>query len=282
MFWILSALFACHIPVEAQEFNFNDTGSPEDTYELEYVDLWPAKVVLDSSKNQFKLVWFETDPPRHTDIQFSDIAKLQLLPMYEGHVQELQIRLKDGRTFLLDKGPNTRKTAQTFAVLAQVSIDEIGPKSKSKRLIPTPVPDRMAPIMVIGSLEGADVLTPPSTKKITTVAESDPTVDTSFDNSTLSSALDKGSIDQTIKSNMTRFRSCYVKESRKSPNLAGNVNVKFTLNKAGEVTSAQIASSSIQSPLVEKCVLQQIQGLKFDPQAKESTEVVYPFVFSKQ
>ncbi len=280
MFWILSALFACHIPVEAKEFNFDDTGTPENEYALEYVDLWPAKVVLDSRKNQFKLVWFETDPPRHTDIQFSDIAKLKHIPIYEGHVQELQIHLKDGRTFLLDKGPNTRKTAQTFAVLAQVSIDESSPKSI--RLIPNPLPDRAAPILVIGSLEGADVLTPPSTKKITTVAEADPTVDTSFDNSTLSSALDKGSIDQTIKSNMARFRSCYVKESRKSPNLAGNINVKFTLNKAGEVTSTSIASSSIQSPLVEKCVLQQIQGLRFDPQPKQSNEVIYPFVFSKQ
>ena len=50
-------------------FDSDDTGQAKGEAELNYVDLFSAKIVLDTSRNQFKLVWFDTDPPRHTDIQ---------------------------------------------------------------------------------------------------------------------------------------------------------------------------------------------------------------------
>jgi TonB family protein len=280
MFWIISSLFACFTNVEAQEFNFDDTGVEEAKYELDYVDLWPAKIVLDTSQNLFKLVWFETDTPRHTDIKLTDITQLRQVPAYEGYTQELQIHLKDGRYFLLDQGPTTRKTAQTFAVRAQTKIIDTTPQSK--RIVPKPKPERSSPILVIGSINDPSALTPPSTIKVVTEKEADPSVDSTFDNSTLSSAAEKVSIDQTIKSNMGRFRSCYVKEGRKSPNLKGRIDIKFTVETDGTVSSAEIASSSMPSPLVEKCVVQQMQGLRFEPQKETQKDVVYPFVFTKQ
>jgi TonB family protein len=89
-------------------------------------------------------------------------------------------------------------------------------------------------------------------------------------------------VDITIKTNMSRFRSCYVKESRKFPGLAGRVDIKFILNKDGKVQETSVVSSSLKSPLVAKCVEQQLMGLQFEPQEKDGTEIVYPFVFSKQ
>ena len=55
-----------------------------------------------------------------------------------------------------------------------------------------------------------------STTKI--VTEIEETTEVSFDNSTLMSAAERSTVDITIKSNMSRFRSCYVKESRKFAN----------------------------------------------------------------
>ena len=279
---ILSTLIGCHNTAIAQDdfdvsFDLDDTGEASGAFELNYVDLWPAKIVLDTSRNQFKLVWFDTDPPRHTDIQLQDISRLQLVPSFSGHIPELQIHLKDGRDFLLDKGASSRETAQTFAALARVPIQD--ENVKVKRIVPKSVPERKSPILVIGDLMGPDVLTPPSTKKIVTEIEETPEV--SFDNSTLMSAAERSTVDITIKSNMSRFRSCYVKESRKFANLSGRVDVKFTLNPDGTVKETSIASSSLKSPLVEKCVQQQLMGLKFEAQQSE-TEMVYPFVFSKQ
>ena len=126
-----------------------------------------------------------------------------------------------------------------------------------------------------------DVLTPPSTTKIVTAVEEEVKSEDSFDNSTLMSAAERSTVDITVKSNMSRFRSCYVKESRKFPNLSGRIDVKFTLNPDGTVKETSIASSSLKSPLVEKCVQQQLMGLQFEPQ-KAETEMVYPFVFTKQ
>ena len=279
---ILSSLIGCQNTALAQEdfditFDLDDTGQASGAFELNYVDLWPAKIVLDTSRNQFKLVWFDTDTPRHTDIQLQDISRLQLIPSFAGHIPELQIHLKDGRDFLLDKGASSRETAQTFAALARVPIQD--DNVKIKRIVPKSVPDRTSPILVIGDLTDPDVLTPPSTKKIVTVVEK--TTEQTFDNSTLTSAAERSTIDVTIKSNMSRFRSCYVKESRKFSDLSGRIDIKFTLNPDGTVKETNIASSSLKSPLVEKCVQQQLMGLKFEPQ-KAETEVVYPFVFTKQ
>ena len=279
---LLASLIGCHNTAIAQDdfdvsFDLDDTGEASGAFELNYVDLWPAKIVLDTSRNQFKLVWFDTDPPRHTDIQLQDISRLQLIPSFSGHIPELQIHLKDGRDFLLDKGASSRETAQTFAALARVPIQD--ENVKVKRIVPKSVPDRKSPILVIGDLMGPDVLIPPSTTKI--VTEIEETTEVSFDNSTLMSAAERSTVDITIKSNMSRFRSCYVKESRKFANLSGRVDVKFTLNPDGTVKETSIASSSLKSPLVEKCVQQQLMGLKFEARQSE-TEMVYPFVFSKQ
>ena len=279
---ILSSLIGCHNTAIAQDdfdvsFDLDDTGEASGAFELNYIDLWYAKIVLDTSRNQFKLVWFDTDPPRHTDIQLQDISRLQLIPSFSGHIPKLQIHLKDGRDFLLDKGASSRETAQTFAALARVPIQD--ENVKVKRIVPKSVPERKSPILVIGDLMGPDVLTPPSTTKI--VTEIEETTEVSFDNSTLMSAAERSTVDITIKSNMSRFRSCYVKESRKFANLSGRVDVKFTLNPDGTVKETSIASSSLKSPLVEKCVQQQLMGLKFEARQSE-TEMVYPFVFSKQ
>lgn len=283
MLWIVLSMLGCHNPAIAQEaFNFDDTGTADFAEELNHIDLWPAKIVLDTSQNQFKLVWFEAESPRHTNILLKDIVKLQHIPSFEGYIQELQIHLTDGRVFLLDKGPTTRKTAQTFAVLAKVSIDEAKPKSK--RLVPKPIPERPSPVLVIGSLDGPDVLKPPSRTKIVTEVEvvEDPTLDTEFDNATLSSAVEKTSIDQTIKNNMGRFRSCSANGTQKSTILSGRIDVRFTIDKSGSVIETSIASSSINSPSVEQCVMQQLQGLKFSDQPNERNDSVYPFVFSQQ
>ena len=78
----------------AQDFNLDDTGVEEETLTVEHTDLWPAKIVLDTTKRTFKLVWFETDPPRHTDIEFVLVSSLQLVPQYEGRPIEYDLVIR--------------------------------------------------------------------------------------------------------------------------------------------------------------------------------------------
>ena len=131
-------------------FDLSDTGvDEEEVYKLDYVDIWPTKIVLDATANKCKLVWFETETPRHTDIPFSDIATLKLIPQYEGRPNELQLHLKDGRSFLLDMGPQVRKTAQTFTALSKVPVQD--GSSKDTRIVPKPKPERAKPVLTVGA-----------------------------------------------------------------------------------------------------------------------------------
>ena len=252
----------------AQDFNLDDTGVEEEAPTIEHTDLWPAKIVLDTTKKTFKLVWFETEPPRHTDIEFALISSLQLVPQYEGRAAELQILLTDERKFLLDVGPHIRKTAQTFSVLAKTPM--VNASTKSERIIPKPAPKRNAPVLVIGSLEGPDVLLPPSESTM----EDGPHLQTPVGNLTVNTE----SVDYIIKQNMGKFRPCYAKQRESNDALSGRVDVEFTLNTKGEVSSAEIKSTTLNNSLVETCVLHQLRGLAFHPPSKEKT-ITYPFMF---
>ena len=251
----------------AQDFNIDDTGIEEEEATVEHIDLWPAKIVLDTSKKTFKLVWFETDPPRHTDIDFSLVTSLQLVPQYEGRSSELQILLNDERKFLLDYGPQIRKTAQTFSVLAKTPMVEAS--SKSERIIPSPAPKRTSPVLVVGSMDGPDVLLPPSESTMESRTDMETFVKVN---------VNTESVDYIIKQNMGRFRPCYAKQREGNADLSGRVDVEFTLNIKGEVTAAEVKSTTLRNSLVENCVLHQLRGLAFHAPTKEKT-INYPFMF---
>ena len=277
LFLLVTPFLACGQPAVAQDaFNLDDTGEADTTGDLDYIDLWPAKIVLDPKHNQFKLVWFETDPPRHTDIYLADIERLKQIPAYEGYIPELQILLKDGRTFLLDLGASTHKTAQTFAAMAGVPIAQESPKST--RLVPKPSPKRANPTLVIGDITSPDTLLPPSTTEIRTAGA--PVKKEFYDNSKLTSLADRSSIDLTVNKNMARFLSCYRSESKNSPNLMGRVDVTTILKKDGTVKEATVSFTSLDNSNVERCLVQQMMGMQFETQGMEDVNFVYPFVFS--
>ena len=254
----------------AEDFNLDDTGVEVEELTVEHRDLWPAKIVLDTTQRTFKLVWFETDPPRHTDIDFSLVESLQIIQQYEGQPPELQIVLKDDRKFLLDFGPQIRKTAQTFSVLAKTPM--VDAPAKTIRIIPKPTPDRASPVLVIGSLNGTDVLLPPSASTI----GKGPGLETPIG----IVSIDTKSVDYIIKQNMGRFRPCFVKQSEVS-RVSGRIDVKISLDHAGKVSEANIYSSSINNSLVENCVLHQVRGLSFTPPKEGEESITYPFLFSQ-
>lgn len=267
----------------AEEFNLNDTG--EDTIEdigLDPIDLWPEKIVLDASENQMLLVWFHTDPPRNTTLPFKEIQQLNLVPNHEMRTEELQIELKDGRIFLLDFGLNSRHSAQTFSAVTFNKLVKASPKAD--RIIPKQAMQRNAPILVLGSVTADDALTPPS-KVIKSTKPKEEKYEMQSIGENIKGDKAKGkvsetSVDMSIKRNMNRFRSCYIREVAKNPSLSGRVDVEFTISDEGKVNGAKIVSSELQNPVVEKCILQHLQGIQFDPSVGGTAQITYPFIFS--
>ncbi len=266
----------------AQDFNLNDTGDNDfEDLGLDPIDLWPNKIVLDASENKMLLVWFHTDPPRNTTIPFAEIQQLNLVPNHEQKTEELQIELKDGRIFLLDFGANSRHSAQTFSAVTFKKLVKSSPKVD--RILPIPALQRNTPTLVLGSVTGEDALSPPSKAIKTTKKEDDYTLQSVGNDINKDKAIGRvsdTSIDMTIKRNMNRFRSCYIREVSKNPSLAGRVDVEFTINDKGNVNGAKILSSELKNPVVEKCILKHLQGIQFDPSVGGTAVITYPFIFS--
>ena len=94
-------------------------------------------------------------------------------------------------------------------------------------------------------------------------------------------ALDRALIDKVIKQNMNRLRYCYQRELSKDPTLGGKIVVKFSIDKAGGVSSAAIKSSSMNSAAVESCLTKSFMSFKFpEPKGGGVVIVSYPFLFS--
>lgn len=79
---------------------------------------------------------------------------------------------------------------------------------------------------------------------------------------------------RVVMSRMGSFQACMDLD----PNAKGGVNVAFSINTGGGVSSASIGSSSLKNPRIEGCVLRVFNRLKF-PAADKSTNASFPFLF---
>jgi TonB family protein len=76
------------------------------------------------------------------------------------------------------------------------------------------------------------------------------------------------------------IQSCYERELKKNPNIAGKVVVRFNIGTAGRVTSASVASSSLGAPAVGSCVVSRIKSWRFPKPEGGSVTVTKSFVFA--
>jgi uncharacterized membrane protein YgcG len=96
-------------------------------------------------------------------------------------------------------------------------------------------------------------------------------------------ALDKSIIDRIVKQHLPQIRYCYQKELNKNPKLFGKIVVKFVISKEGEVSSASTKSSTMNNPIVEKCINSRFMRMRFPkPKGGGIVIVSYPFVFNAQ
>lgn len=87
--------------------------------------------------------------------------------------------------------------------------------------------------------------------------------------------LDRDAIRKVIRANISQVRTCYERELKARPALAGTTNVSFTIAPDGAVTSA---TGGGFDPEVDACVAGAVKALKF-PAGQAETNVNYPFTF---
>jgi hypothetical protein len=94
--------------------------------------------------------------------------------------------------------------------------------------------------------------------------------------------LDKDQIAAVINRHIGEVIYCYEKGLQVKPSLSGRVGVKFVINGRGIVSSAGVASSSLNSAQVEGCIVNHLRTWKFPkPVGGVNVKVQYPFVLKR-
>lgn len=96
------------------------------------------------------------------------------------------------------------------------------------------------------------------------------------------SGLDRDQIAAVINRNLGQVRFCYEQGLQGSPDLNGRVAVDFVIGGNGAVKTASVANTSLNSKLVEDCILLRLKSWKFPlPQGGVDVKVSYPFVLRR-
>jgi TonB family protein len=96
-------------------------------------------------------------------------------------------------------------------------------------------------------------------------------------------ARSPGNIQRTVMMNMAALRYAYNKRLREKPGLAGEIEVKFTINEFGKVLSAQIVKSTMRDSEFESVLVGRVKIMDFEKinVAGDVTTVTYPWVFGQ-
>ena len=94
--------------------------------------------------------------------------------------------------------------------------------------------------------------------------------------------LDRYLIADVNKRNMGQVRFCYEQALQGEPSLAGRVAVAFTIGGNGQVRIAGVDSTTLNSKMVEDCILMRLKSWKFPlPEGGVDVKVSYPFVLRR-
>jgi hypothetical protein len=78
-----------------------------------------------------------------------------------------------------------------------------------------------------------------------------------------------------------RFTRCYEQQMRRTPRLAGDVVIRYTVRADGTTRNVEVKRTTLNSPPVERCMIKVGQSLRFPGEAdRADTKVIYPFRFA--
>ena len=95
-------------------------------------------------------------------------------------------------------------------------------------------------------------------------------------------SIDRDAIEAAIRAHRDEFRYCYEKELNTGhPTLAGKVVTAFVIGGSGRASQLAVASSSLGSPSVERCVLSILGRIQFpQPAGGVPVTIKYPFAYN--
>jgi hypothetical protein len=97
---------------------------------------------------------------------------------------------------------------------------------------------------------------------------------------TVAGPLPEEVIERIVRQNFGRWRLCYENGLRTNPELAGQIVVRFAIDKTGAVEGAKSPSATLDDPNVVACAVRSFGNLSFPEQEKKGTvHVMYTLLF---
>jgi hypothetical protein len=87
-------------------------------------------------------------------------------------------------------------------------------------------------------------------------------------------------IQRIIRQNAGRFRACYEGGLRTNPSLEGRVEVRFIIDRQGQVSVAQDGASDLPNAAVRSCIVKSFYALSFPSPDNGTVTVVYPIALT--
>ncbi len=95
---------------------------------------------------------------------------------------------------------------------------------------------------------------------------------------TMDTGLDRDQIAAVVNRNMGQVRFCYEQGLQGNPSLNGRVAIDFTISGTGQVSAASVANTTLNSKVIEECIVMRLKTWKFPlPQGGVNVKVSYPF-----
>jgi TonB family protein len=91
--------------------------------------------------------------------------------------------------------------------------------------------------------------------------------------------VDTKKIASVIRRRKNRIMNCYTRRLKQRNDLAGKVNVRFTILPSGRARPVTIIANTTGDKALGKCIINQISRWPF-PRAEASATVDYPFIFT--
>ena len=95
----------------------------------------------------------------------------------------------------------------------------------------------------------------------------------------ISGYLSPEQIMRVVRRNQAAVRYCYENELQRQPSLAGRVEIRWRITRAGTVSSSSVGSSTMHNARVEGCIVRQVRRWRFDQPDGGEVDVNFPFIF---
>jgi hypothetical protein len=95
--------------------------------------------------------------------------------------------------------------------------------------------------------------------------------------------IDRDLVASVVERNIGQITFCYEQGLQTDPNLAGRIVAEWIITQNGTVQSPSVSSTTLESKLVEDCIMMRLKTWKFPlPQGSEGVKVAFPFVLKRR